>query len=205
MEKLSLPAEVLLLSIDPADGGLLVRRRRHRRRLRKALKAAGSSWGEALGELETAGLVRRTGPLGRRLELIDRAPGGRRFRELRDLIRKDKLTKPRDVELFVILAWTGVLARRLPRQERRVASSRARRLGSTMAGADAARTMPAIADLGLAGAGGGFGSFDSGGMLDGSGLDGGAGGDGGGGWFGGGDGGGGGDSGGGGDGGGGGN
>ena len=78
--RLSLAGQVLLLSIDPTAGGLLVRKRR----LKRALSAAGASYRDALSELEGAGLV--TG--GRRPRLIDRAPAGARLRALQDAIRE---------------------------------------------------------------------------------------------------------------------
>ncbi len=53
--ELSLGAELLLLSVDPARGGLLGKRRR----MRKALRATGSGRRRALGELRAARLITR--------------------------------------------------------------------------------------------------------------------------------------------------
>jgi hypothetical protein len=122
---LSLAAEVLLLSIDPGDGGLLA----ERRRVKRAVGAAGGSLDDALAELEQAGLVRGSlGLLGDRVALVDRAPAGVRFRALQQAIRDDTLEGDREWDLFVLLAQSGVLARRLPRNERRAAASRLRKL-----------------------------------------------------------------------------
>jgi hypothetical protein len=124
--ELSLPAEVLLLSIDPGDGGLVVN---SRRRLRKSLKAAGGSYRGALRELRDAGLV-----AGRRNpKLTDRGPAGTRFRTLWQAADADTLSEPRDIELFILLGWSGVLASRLPREDRRVAAIRLRKLGRELA------------------------------------------------------------------------
>jgi len=188
---LSLAAEVLLLSIDPAGGGLLVKRRR-RRRLRRAVNAAGATLSDALDELREAGLVRGSlGPFGGRLELVDRGPAGQRFRELKDAMHHHRLGHEHDKQLFVLLAWTGVLARRLNRSERRVAVLRLRKLGRSLADAPREGAVSSAAITALVFAGGGD-SFDTGSLVDSSGLDSGGGGDGG--DFGGGDFGGGGDS-----------
>jgi hypothetical protein len=187
VEALSLEAEALLLSIKPADGGGLFVGGRRRRRLRKALSAGGSSWDAAVAELEAAGLVRRSGMFGRTLVLVDRAPAGRRFSQIQERIRKDQLTDQRDVEVFILLAYSGVLAVRLPRDLRRIAAWRARRLGTTMADAGAAPASAAVAGLGFVGDAGVWSGFDSGGMFDSGGLghSHSGGGDHGGGWFGG--------------------
>ncbi len=131
---LSLPAEVLLLSIDPAEGGLLPHRRR---RLRKALGLASrgsadagpGSGGTAIEELEAAGIAARRG-LRRRLEVIDRRAAGASWRRLTAAISAGEEPGVRDGELILLLAWTGVLSHRLSRYERRLAARHLRRLGA---------------------------------------------------------------------------
>ena len=118
-------AEVLLLSIDPGHGGLIGQKKR----VLAAVRKAGGTPDSALDELKQDGLVRGgLGLLGGRVELVDRAPAARRFRELQEAIRADSLADGRDTELFVLLAWSGVLAQRLPKHERRTAANRLRRV-----------------------------------------------------------------------------
>lgn len=148
---LSLGAELLLLSVDPGDGGLFPHKRR---RMRKALRAAGSGRRRALSELRGAGLVERDGPVGR-VRLVDRAEAGARFRRLGEGLSKDALGQGRDRDLAFLLAWTGVLGARLSAHERRVASRRIRSLAETaqraqgVAPANAALS-PLILALGVA-------------------------------------------------------
>jgi hypothetical protein len=71
------------------------------------------------------------GWLGSRVQLVDRAPPGRRFRAIEEAVREDTLSEERDRELFVLLSWSGVMARRLPKHERRTAASRLRHLART--------------------------------------------------------------------------
>ena len=151
---LSLAAEVLLLSIDPADGGLLVRRRR----LKKALAAAGGSYRAALAELRDAGVAGG----GRSPVLIDRAPAGARFRRLQDAIREDDFADSDEFELFLLLAWTGVLARRLAADDRRRAARRLNPQRMTVS--------PIVAALVLTGSLTGSGLTDRSELVDASGL-----------------------------------
>lgn len=148
---LSLGAELLLLSIDPGDGGLLPHKRR---RMRKALRAAGSDRHRALRELRSAGLVARDLPFGR-IRLVDRAAAGARFRRLKDALAEDAPADGRDRDLVFLLAWAGVLGARLSAHERRAASRRIRSLAETaqrsqgIAPANAALS-PLILALGVA-------------------------------------------------------
>jgi hypothetical protein len=116
--ELSLPAELLLLSIDPERGGLLPRRQR---RFRRALRAAGGSRRRALRELRAAGLAARGGRR-RRIRLTDPAEARRRFKRLRDVIAAGTADDQRDVLLLVLLAYSGVLQSRLSKSERRRAA-----------------------------------------------------------------------------------
>lgn len=139
--ELSLTAELLLLAIDPARGGLLPR---HRRRFRKALAAAdladrggGRRWPwaasrarrGALGELERAEILQPRRPFGRP-RLADRAVAARRFDRLCRGLRDEGLSGSRDRELLLLVAWSGVLAKRLSKADRRLAARRLRRLGT---------------------------------------------------------------------------
>ena len=128
---LSLGAELLLLSVDPGQGGLLGKRRR----IRKALRAAGRSRRQALAELHAAGLVERDRPLGRQ-RLANRAEAGARFRRLRDALSEGRLDdghadEGRERDLAMLLAWTGALGARLLAHERRVAGRRIRALAQS--------------------------------------------------------------------------
>ncbi|HEX8648589.1 MAG TPA: hypothetical protein VF715_16970 [Thermoleophilaceae bacterium] len=116
--ELSLPAELLLLAIDPERGGLLPRRRR---RFRRAFRAAGGGRRQALRELREAGLARRGG-VRRRIRLTDPAEARRRFQRLRETIAAGAAEDPRDVLLLALLAYSGLLAGRLTKGERRRAA-----------------------------------------------------------------------------------
>jgi len=188
---LSLPAKLLLLSIDPADGGLLAKSpRRLRRALVHAATAEGARAGRGGGrsalrgaraELQAAGLVERRGALGR-LHLLDRGWATRTFNHVRGC-EPSCAEHERDQILFVLLAWSGVLRRRLSRDERRVAL---RRLSGLVPAPHGERqgALPGLWGLGavavvahadlLSGAGFGFG--DGGGGGGGGGGDGGYGG-----------------------------
>jgi hypothetical protein len=125
--QLSLPAEFLLLSIDPRDGGLLPHSRRG---LKRALSAAGdgkarAARGRAAHELRGAGLVEPR----RKLVLADRAAATQRFNRLRTAIVENDLRDPRDGDLLVLLAVAGVLQHRLDRREKKLAARRLRAMG----------------------------------------------------------------------------
>lgn len=162
----SLMAEVLLLAIEPGQGGLLVKRRKLRPALRAATEVEGGRRGgrgalrEARRELTDAGLIER-GPL-RRVRLVDRAAAVRRFNTLQRAAATGEFSDERDQQLFVLLAGCGVLARRFNRDERRLAR---RRLGSLIPAPNASagnmhsQTMTGMALLVAAG----FGHFDAGG------------------------------------------
>ena len=190
---LSLPAKLLLLSVDPAEGGLLAKSpRRLRRALAHAAAAEGGRAGRAGGrsalrgaraELQAANLVERRGAFGR-LHLLDRSHAARTFNHVRGC-EPTCTEHERDQILFVLIAWSGVLRRRLSRDERRVALRRLSRLvplphgerQQALQGVWALGAVAAVAhaDL-LSDAGFGFGG---GGGGDGDGGAGGGGGDGG--------------------------
>jgi hypothetical protein len=134
--ELSLEAELLLLSVAPAHGGLLPRRGRGR--LRKALTAARvaegglkrSGWRvgrAARRELIDAGLV-KPALLLRNLRLVDTARPGRRFRRLVECIESGVYNERREGDLIVLLAAAGVLAERLTTHQRWIAARRLRSL-----------------------------------------------------------------------------
>lgn len=139
---LSLAAETLLLAIDPGRGGLLAR---NRRRFRKAVSAAhrvaqgGSgrphAWAiaQARGELAHAGLIVSGRPFAE-LRLTDTARAARRFQDLRRGLLEGDLSDPRDQGLAALLAWSGILAGRLSRDEWRIAVRRLRGMAATPAG-----------------------------------------------------------------------
>ena len=129
----SLTTELFLIAIDPATGRLVKRRRR---RFRKALAGSYGAFGpgaaararrSALGELRAAGLVGRS-LLPGHYPLIPGSGASTPFARLRRCIVYEGLRSPRDVELFVLLAWSGVLAHRLSRSERTRAQRRLRAL-----------------------------------------------------------------------------
>jgi hypothetical protein len=180
----SLGAELLMLAIDPKDGGLLPH---NRSRLLKALAAAedGGRTGRIAGvrarrlamrELEAAGLVHDAG-VARRMRLTDPAAGRRRFAHLARALTENEVEHARDRELLVLLAWAGLLAGRLSKGERRLAARRLRAWGQETGGVwqpegSAPQAIPdaygAVAALGgiaalAVAAHDGFGSLDSGG------------------------------------------
>ncbi len=111
---LSRSAELLLLAIDPADGGLFACRRR---RLRRAL---GGMRG-ARKELEGAGLADG-------MRLLDRAVAAERFRQVRRCVVEGDCAGERERELAVLLGWSGVLAARLSKNEQKRARRRLKQL-----------------------------------------------------------------------------
>lgn len=134
--ELSLAAELLLLSVAPAHGGLLPPR--GRLRLRKALSAARvadgglkrSGWRvgrTARRELIDAGLV-EPALLLRNLRLVDLTRPGRRFRRLVECIEAGVYDQRREGDLIVLLAAAGVLAERLTSHQRWIAARRLRSL-----------------------------------------------------------------------------
>src|SRR4051794_27075641 len=136
MPELSLEAELLLLAVAPAHGGLLPTR--GRRRLRRALAAARvaeggakrSGWRvgrAARRELVEAGLV-EPALLLRNLRLVDLAVPGRRFRRLVECIETGVYDERREGDLIVLLAAAGVLAERLTTHPRWTAALRLRSL-----------------------------------------------------------------------------
>jgi hypothetical protein len=143
MADLSLPAEVLLLSIDPADGGLAAPRGRVREALTVAdgverggarpARLSGRVYRRARAELVAAGLVKRDGFLGRTLVLTDRRPAAERFHAVRRCVRDNDFPSERDGELLVLLAWAGALGGRMSRDERRLVARRLKAMEPTAA------------------------------------------------------------------------
>lgn len=130
-DDVSLTAELFLLAVDPGDGGLVPHARR---RLRNALAATrgtgcvlpGAAWRArraAKDELARAGLIGMRG-----LRLTDRPRAAAHLRQVRACFQEPRLAEPRDLELLVLLAWSGVLQHRLNKDERRVANRRVREL-----------------------------------------------------------------------------
>jgi uncharacterized membrane protein YgcG len=189
--RLSLPAELLLVAIDPNRGGLLPRRRR---RFRRALAGAQgfsriaplAGWRarrRAYGELERARLLAPDSTASRP-RLADREARTAVMQRVRRCVRDEAAGEPRDRELLLLMAWCGLLAEWLSRDERRLAL---RRLHDGPApqthgiaalgfvGADA--TADLFAEAGF----GDFGGGEAGGLEPGGASEGGGGGDGGGG------------------------
>jgi len=73
-------------------------------------------------ELHDAGLIAGG------LRLSDRGPVAERFRRIRHCLLEDDFADDRERELAVLLAWSGVLAARLSKQEQRVARRRLKEL-----------------------------------------------------------------------------
>ena len=132
--EVSLSAEVLLFAVDPGQGGLLPH---SRRRFRRALAATresgyglpGAAWRArrtAMGELARAELLRPES-----LQLADRPRATARFRAVCECLEQPSAADSRAWELLVLLAWSGVLAQRLSKGERRVADRRLRGLFKT--------------------------------------------------------------------------
>lgn len=133
---LSLAAEMLLFAVEPLEKGLVPH---NRLRFRRALAAAhgsgypGAGWRArraARRELRRAGLISAG-----RLELADRPRARARFREFCRCLEDPEAADARAWELLLLLAWSGVLAARLGKEERRMAERRLRALFRT-AGAD---------------------------------------------------------------------
>ena len=135
---LSLPAELHLLAIDPSSGGLLPRRRLRFRKALAAAEAAHRGGGgrpgvtasvrgrrRALRELEAADLLKSRRPFGR-MRLADSSAAGVRFQRLLSCLRDGKDLPPRDRELALLLAWSGLLAERLSKGDRRIVARRLR-------------------------------------------------------------------------------
>ena len=180
-EDLSLTAELLLLAIDPGRGGLFPRRRRRFRKAlaaahqaergdaRRAAKGARGARREAVRELERVGLVQPRRVFGR-LRLADSTRAGKRFQQLVRCVQENELTDPRDRELLLLLAWSGVLAHRLSYEERRLAVRRLRKfVPPPKAGVGQARlrgqapVSEMTAGLGVVGLAAGGAGFDFGG------------------------------------------
>lgn len=127
--EVSLSAEVLLLAVDPGQGGLLPH---SRQRFRRALAATresgyrlpGAPWWArraAIAELTRAELISPQG-----LHLADRPLVTARFRAVCERVEQPSAADPRAWEVLVLLAWSGVLAHRLSKDQRRVANRRLR-------------------------------------------------------------------------------
>jgi hypothetical protein len=129
--RLSAGAELLLVAIDPVDGGLL---RRRRRRFRRALAAAdGHARGIPLAgwrarrrahdELERAGLL-DPASTARHPRLADRHARKAVLQRVRRCVTERTADEPRDRELLYMMAWSGLLTSWLSRDERRLALRR---------------------------------------------------------------------------------
>jgi hypothetical protein len=128
---------MLLLAIDPGDGGLLPRSGRRFRRALVATRESGSGFPgaarraqrAAAGELSAAGLLTPDD-----LQLADRSRAAARFRTVSRCLEQPGGATHRAWELLVLLAWSGVLAERLNKDERRMAERRLRALFKTVDG-----------------------------------------------------------------------
>lgn len=166
---LSLKAEVLLLAIDPGDGGLLTTGRKLGKAVALAAAAEGGGGSAraatraAREELVDAGLIERHRPL-RPLRLKDRLEPARRFNAVQRSVTTGEFADARNEEVFVLLAGCGALAQRMGRDQRRLAR---RRLRSLIPEPNASGTAasPGVGALALFGAAG-FGVFDAAGTSD---------------------------------------
>jgi hypothetical protein len=127
---LSVGAELLLVAVDPNRGGFV---RRRRRRFRRALAAAYglrrfapfAAWRarrRAYAELARAGLL-NSGSTPRSPRLEDRAARSAVMRRVRRCLQ-DVEGEPRDRELLLLMAWSGLLSGWLSQDERRLALRR---------------------------------------------------------------------------------
>jgi hypothetical protein len=153
--ELSLAAELFLIAIDPATGRLVKRRRR---RFRKALaRSYGASWPggatrarrAAIKELRAVGYIERSF-VPAHYPVVSGSGAYRPLGRLRRCIIESGFQERQDLELFVLLAWTGVLARRLERSERSTARRRLKSLFTPVAAQHSALASipPAAAALG---------------------------------------------------------
>jgi hypothetical protein len=123
MSEPSPAATLFLIAIDPKTGRLVQRRRL---RFRRALRRAGGSRRRAVRELRRLGLVARS-PVPGRHPLVPGSKAGAPFARLRRGIETG-FEHPQDATVFVLLAWSGVLRRRLTRSELWHARHRLRQL-----------------------------------------------------------------------------
>jgi hypothetical protein len=125
--ELSPAAELFVCAIDPKTGRLVKRRRR---RFRKALASLSRSWRPrraAISELRAAGLIERSARPGRH-PVVPGSGYHVPLARVRRGIETGTFERERDQALFALLAWTGVLAQRLSRSERRTAVKRLKAL-----------------------------------------------------------------------------
>jgi hypothetical protein len=130
--ELSAAAELFLIAIDPNTGRLVKRRRR---RFRKALRAskpatpAGSllPGRAAVRELKAHGFVESSFLPGH-FPVVPGSGYGASLARLRRGMVSGSFGDVRDLRLFALLAWTGVLAQRLDRSDRKAAARRIRKL-----------------------------------------------------------------------------
>jgi hypothetical protein len=85
---------------------------------------------EARAELERAGVIETTG-LRRSPRVIDKEAAAQPFQRLLGGIRANEFQRPRDRELILLAAWSGVLRDRLSKEERRLATRRLPDLAQT--------------------------------------------------------------------------
>lgn len=125
-------ATLFLIAIDPKTGRLVKRRRL---RFRKALAtcyvaswrgAATAARRVAVRELRGAGLIERSLIPGR-YPIVAGSAAYKPFGQLKRAI-DNGLRDERDITLFVLLAWSGVLRQRLTRGERNSARQTLKRL-----------------------------------------------------------------------------
>lgn len=187
----SLAAELLLVAIDPNRGGLLPRRgRRFRRALagaqgfaRIAPLAGWRARRRAHGELARAGLLAPDSTASRP-RLADREARTSVLRRVRRCVRDEAAGEPRDRELLLLMAWSGLLSEWLTRDERRLALRRLHDGPAPQTHGIAALGfvgMDATAELFAEAGFGDFGGGEAAGLEPGGASEGGGGGDGGGG------------------------
>jgi hypothetical protein len=140
-DRLSPAAELFVTAIDPKSGRLV---RRRRRRFRKALAAFSTARGPgraaaarrtAIRELRARGMIERSVRPGHH-PVVPGSGYGTPFARIRRGIETGEFDDERDQALFGLLAWTGVLAQRLSRSERRTAAKRLKALLTAPAAQD---------------------------------------------------------------------
>jgi hypothetical protein len=127
MTALSPAAELVVCAIDPKSGRLVERRRRRFRKALRSLSTSRRPQRAVIAELRAAGMIARSSVPGRH-PVVPGSGYGRTFARIRRGIETGTFEEERDEALFALLAWTGVLAARLSRSERRTAVKRLKTL-----------------------------------------------------------------------------